>query len=80
MAMWNHPVYDMIDLTNDFFFLMILLFKIGLLVIIEIMVIKQWVNGYKLLDGWESNVDVDIEVKYVISIFYFDILDIKNLR
>ena len=37
-------------------------------------------NGYKLLDGWEPNVDIEVEVKYVVLIFYFDIFDIENFK
>ena len=55
------------------------LFKIGFIIVVEIIIVIQLVNGYKLFDEWESNVDIKVKVKYMILTFYFDIFDIKNL-
>ena len=41
----------------------------------------QLINGQKKnLDGWELNVDMEVEIKYVILIFYFDIFYSKNFN
>ena len=40
------------------------------------MIVVQLTNDYKLLNIY---VDVIVEVKYMITLFYFDIFDIENL-
>ena len=54
-------------------------FKFGLLVVIEKTIVVQLVNDYKLLNEWEPSVDIEVEVKYVILIFYFDIFIFRSL-
>ena len=44
--------------------------------VVEIIIVVQLVNGYKLLD---VNVNMIIEVKYMILVLYFDVFDIEDL-
>ena len=53
-----------------------ILFKIGFIVVVEIIIVVQLMNGYKLL---VVNVNVGIEMKYIILLFYFDVFDFENL-